>query len=82
MENVTWYEKPIIKTAAEMQAGDVFRCEYGDYGHFVNAVFEGCVGRGKWTETRAHYVGDTTSRTMCSMCSIDKETYRVVGKVV
>lgn len=26
------YEKPIIKTAAEIKPGDIFRTEYGDYG--------------------------------------------------
>lgn len=80
MNNVVWFETPILKTAAEMEAGDIYRCEYGDYDHWVNAVFESCVGNRNWTDTRFHYVGDSTSRTMCCLCTIDKATYRVIGK--
>jgi len=36
------YDKPIIKTAAEMKPGDIFRTEYGDYGNWCEFVFESC----------------------------------------
>lgn len=32
------YDKPIIKTAAEMKPGDIFRTEYGDYGNWCEFV--------------------------------------------
>ena len=34
------YDKPIIKTAAEMKPGDIFRTEYGDYGNWCEFVLK------------------------------------------
>lgn len=36
------YDKPIIKTAAEMKPGDICRVEYGDYGNWCELVFMCC----------------------------------------
>lgn len=32
------YDTPIVKTADEMQPGDIFRTEYGDVGNWCELV--------------------------------------------
>ena len=76
------YEKPIIKTAAEMKPGDIFRTEYGDYGNWCEFVFESCNAHlFDTTETHFHRKGHTQSSETCySMTNIRKVVYEVVGR--
>ena len=75
------YDKPIIKTAAEMKPGDIFRTEYGDYGNWCEFVFESC---NKYpcgfTQTHFHRIGRTQSETCYGSTKIEKHTYVVVGR--
>jgi hypothetical protein len=46
----------IIKTYNEIQKGDVFRTEYGDYGNYVDIVFESNeITETNWLKTVGHY---------------------------
>lgn len=75
------YNKPIIKTAAEMKPGDIFRTEYGDYGNWCEFVFESCNAHlFDATETHFHRKGHTQSETCYSMTNIRKVVYEVVGR--
>ena len=78
------YEKPVIKKAAEMEAGDIFRCSYGDYNNIVEVVFEKCEAdgvNGTSTKITVHYIGRDQSFDMYTLDPIDKATFDVVGKV-
>lgn len=78
---VVRYEKPIIKKAAEMKAGDIFRTEYGDFGNWCEFVFESCNDHfGRTTETHYHRIGQTESCKCYGMASIDKAEYEVIGR--
>lgn len=49
----------ITKTATEIQPGDVFRTQYGDYDNWVRFVFVACRPHGlRSTEIDVHYVGN------------------------
>lgn len=75
------YDKPIIKTAAEMKPGDIFRTEYGDYGNWCEFVFESCNAHlFDATETHFHRIGRTQSETCYGSTKIEKHTYVVVGR--
>ena len=75
------YNKPIIKTAAEMKPGDIFRTKYGDYGNWREFVFESCNAHlFDATETHFHRTGHTQSETCYSMTNIHKVVYEVVGR--
>ena len=75
------YDKPIIKTAAEMKPGDIFRTEYGDYGNWCEFVFESCNAHLFYaTETLFDIIGHTQSETFYSMTNIHKVVYEVVGR--
>lgn len=85
MKTVTRYENKIVKKAEEMQSGDIYRCEFGDYGHWVDVVFESCCPYTKIvgaisTEIHYHDIGSTDSREMYDLKSIDKVIFNVVGK--
>lgn len=71
----------MIKTAKEMVKGDVYECEFGDFGNFVKVVFESCEPDGdRWTKIHFHHIGMTDSDVMYDMNSIDRVTFNVVGR--
>lgn len=76
------YDKPIVKNASEIQPGDIFRTEYGDYGNWCEFVFESCNAHlFDATETHFHRKGHTTQSETCySMTDINRVTYTVVGR--
>ena len=77
----TMFEKPIMKKASEMQYGDIFETEYGDYGNFIKAVFESCEPcESDTTLTRFHYIDCEESIEGYSFTPIEKKTYKVIGK--
>lgn len=82
MNNVEWFEKPIVKKAAEMQAGDIYECEFGDYDNWVRVVFEKCEPDGRNTKIFFHTLSRSDSRVMYDLDPIEKVCFSVVGKIV
>lgn len=85
MSNIEWFEKPIEKKASEMNAGDIYQCEFGDVGNIVRVVFESCESggvRGASTKINYHCIGRAESRVMYDLDPIDKATFEVVGRVL
>lgn len=77
------FDKPIVKPASEMKAGDVIRVEYGEYGNFCNLVFESCRSYGEHnnrTETTYHGIYNETSDKFYEFKPIDEVMYEVIGK--
>ncbi len=75
------YEKAVMKTANEMKAGDVFRCEYGDYDNWCNFVFESCKTHDKrTTEITFHWIGRTESEKCYEFTPIERMKFEVVGE--
>lgn len=75
------YEKPIVKTAAEMVPGDIFRAEYGDYGDWVELVFVRCgMSVPGCTETAFHHIGKKNTKRCYEYTDINRVTYTVVGR--
>lgn len=77
---VKYFEKPVIKKAADMKAGDVFRTEFGDYGNFCNFVFESNQMTDDSTlETTYHSIGGSVSEKCYGFVKWDKAEYEVIG---
>lgn len=75
------YDKPIIKSAAEMKPGDIFRTEYGDYDNWCEFVFERCNVHAKGcTVTFFHCVGKHKTGECYEYKDISRMTYTVVGR--
>lgn len=68
------YDTPIVKSADEMKPGDIFRCEYGEYGNWCEFVFESC---NKYpcgfTQTHFHRIGRTQSETCYRRLSVENK---------
>lgn len=79
--NAEWFEKPIIKKASEMNAGDVYQCVFGDFDNVVRVVFESCEADGRHTKINFRSIGREESRVMYDLDPIDKVTFEVVGRV-
>lgn len=82
MSNIEWFEKPIEKKASEMNAGDIYRCEFGDFGNIVKVIFEKCEADRGCTKITYRGIGRAESQTMYDLDPIDKATFEVVGKVL
>ena len=78
--NLTMFDEPIIKKAAEMEAGDIYTTEYGDYGNNVTVVFEKCEAENSCIRTDYHRINETESRQMYGFGKIENAIYKVVGK--
>ena len=77
---IEYFEKPIIQKAEDMEPGDVFRTEYGDYGNFCNFVFESHRMTDKSTlETTYHQIGKTESEKCYEFTKFDRAEYNVIG---
>lgn len=70
------------KTAKTIQPGDIFRCEYGDYGNYCNFVFVGCQPDGNNTCITVHYINNNNIFNIYDILPIDKVTFDVIGKEV
>ena len=85
MNNIEWFEKPIIKKASEMVFGDIIRCEFGDFDDIVRVVFEkceigGCLGTSAKITVRS--LCEDSSNYIYELDPIDKVTFEVVGRVL
>lgn len=84
LNGVIKHNKPVIKKASEMKYGDVFRTEYGEYGNWVEVVFEKCEAggvTGTSTKVTVHYVGGE-SFDMFDLDPIEKAEFAVVGEII
>ena len=68
------------KTAQTIQPGDIFRCEYGDYGNYCNFVFVSCESKGRNTCITVHYINNNNTFNIYDLSPIDKVTFDVIGK--
>ena len=75
------YEKPIIKTAAQMKPGDIFRVEYGDYGDWCELVFVSCsMSVPGCTITVFRHIGRENIKQIYEYTDISRVVYTVVGR--
>lgn len=75
------FEKPIIKKASEMERGDIFRTEYGDYGNWCEFVFESYKMHDKnCIETTYHRIGEKQSKKCYGFIYNHDAEYKVIGK--
>ena len=75
--------KPQItkKTILDIQPGDIFRCEYGDYDNYCNFVFVACTPFPQnSTQITVHYVNNNSIFNIYDLSPIDKITFDVIGK--
>lgn len=73
----------ITKTAKEIQPGDIFRSEYGDYGNWCDFIFVSCEPDNDFKNCTKVNVFNPTNRTIYSIYElnpIDKVIFDVVGK--
>jgi hypothetical protein len=81
---MTHFENPIVKKVTELQKGDVFRCEFGDFDNFITAVFESSEPYIiRYEEKLAidfHYPEGYTSAGTLSMVADLDTTVEVIGK--
>lgn len=77
-----WFEKPVIKNASDIRAGDIIQCEFGDFDNIVKVVFDSCEADGKHTKVTCHDIRTGRQFDMYDFSPIDKVTFEVVGKVV
>lgn len=79
--NVIRYEQPIIKKACEMETGDIFRTEYGDFDNWVEVVFVHCFSDGVHTQIQCTWIGSSKVFSMTDLKSFNDATFEVIGKV-
>ena len=68
------------KTADTIKMGDIFRCEYGDYGNYCNFVFVCCTPHKYGTCITVRYVNDLKTFDIYDTKPIEKITFNVIGK--
>lgn len=39
-DNIEYFDEPIYKKLTEIQQGDVIYTEFGDYGNYIQAIFD------------------------------------------
>ncbi len=70
-----------IKTAETIKPGDIFRCEYGDYGNICDFVFVSCQPHSKrTTEISVCPLHNNNVFNIYDTNPIDKVKFDVVGR--
>lgn len=70
------------KTYTEIQPGDIFRTEYGDYGNYVSIVFHHNELENRWLKTVGHYKDSNSEFVGYSpIYNGQIPTYEVIGHV-
>lgn len=85
-EGIFWekYDEPIVKSYLEIEPGDIFECEYGDFGNFVKVIFEyNELTEGDWVNSVGRYLTNTKMKfSGYDWIKKDGRDYKVIGKVV
>lgn len=78
---MTHFDEPIIKKVSDLQKGDVFRCEFGDFDNLITAVCESSYPYDKKANVVSfHYPkGYENVGTLEMVANID-DTVEVIGK--
>lgn len=75
------YDKSIVKNASEIQPGDIFRAEYGDYGDWCELVFVCCgMSVPGCTMTVFHRIGVKNTEKCYEYTDINRVIYTVIGR--
>lgn len=79
---VEMFKSPVVKTSATILPGDIFSTEFGDFGNWVNLVFEefGSSNLSDWTAIKYHVVTGTLSACCYENKNINNIKFTVVGK--
>lgn len=76
------FNSPVEKTSATISEGDIFTTEFGDFGNWVNLVFEefGDSDLPDWTTIKYHVVNGTLSACCYENKNINKIKFTVIGR--
>lgn len=79
---IKMFESPVEKTSATILEGDIFTTEFGDFGNWVNLVFEkfGENNLPDWTAIKYHVVGGTLGAYCYENKNINKIKFTVIGR--
>lgn len=84
--NYTLFDKPVTKTIDEMQKGDIFDTQYGDYNNIVRIVFDHTEQKKEnntvWIKTVGTYLKDNAPFEGWDWISKNrKKSYEVIGHI-
>ena len=76
------FDTPVIKSSSEMEYGDIFLTEFGDFDNWVELVFEECASDNlpDWTKIKYHVPNGKLSSYCYENHPINKAKFKVVGK--
>lgn len=78
---ITKFDTPIIKSASEMEHGDIFNTEFGDVDNWVDIVYENCQEYSlDCTKIKFHIPNGNLSDCCYSYTPISEIKFKVVGK--
>lgn len=79
---VEMFKSPVVKTSVTILPGDIFSTELGDFGNWVNLVFEefGSSNLSDWTAIKYHVVAGALSAYCYENTNINNIKFTVVGK--
>ena len=81
-DNIEYFDEPIYKKLTEIQQGDVIYTELGDYGNYIQAIFDDFEKiKPNISKISFHYP-DGRFEEMYGFLNIDTTEYKIIGKEI
>lgn len=81
-DNIEYFDEPIYKKLTEIQQGDVIYTEFGDYGNYIQAIFDNFEKtKSNMSKISFHY-SDGRFDEMYGILYTDPTKYKIIGKEI
>ena len=81
-DNIEYFDEPIYKKLTEIQQGDVIYTEFGDYGNYIQAIFDNFEKTKSNMSKISFYYSDGRFDEMYGFLNIDTTEYKIIGKEI
>lgn len=80
-DNIEYFDEPIYKYLSELRQGDVIYTEFGDYGNYIQAIFNNFERMDNEIMFSFHY-SDGRFDEMYEFSHDDTTKYKIIGKEI
>lgn len=81
-DNIKYFDEPIYKKLTEIQQGDVIYTEFGDYGNYIQAIFDDFEKTKPNISKISFHYPDGRFEEMYGFLNFYTTEYKIIGKEI
>lgn len=80
--NIEYFDKPIYKNLTKIEQGDVIYTEFGDYGNYIQAIFDDFQTKPDEIIFLFHYPNGKSDKMYEIPRILNTPQYKIIGKEI